>query len=94
MGKREIARNKQFLLFPQYFLPFWKTFCHFHQINSGSLQTLLAWKSLKFVIWERVKPLFARKHLVDASRFLVKRQWLKIFNQLKDDKSLDWYKSK
>ena len=30
--KGEIARNEQFLLFPQYFLPFWRTFCHFHQI--------------------------------------------------------------
>ena len=31
MGKREIARNKQFFLFPQCFLPFWRTFHHFHQ---------------------------------------------------------------
>ena len=29
MGKGEIARNEQFLLFPQYFLPVWKTLCHF-----------------------------------------------------------------
>ena len=26
VGKGEIARNKQFLLFPQCFLPIWKTF--------------------------------------------------------------------
>ena len=32
VGKGEIARNKQFLLFPQCFLPVWITFCHFHQI--------------------------------------------------------------
>ena len=25
----EIACNKQFLLFPQSFLPVWRTFCHF-----------------------------------------------------------------
>ena len=31
-GKGEIARNEQFLLFPQCFLPVWRTFCHFHQI--------------------------------------------------------------
>ena len=32
VGKGEIARNEQFLLFPQCFLPIWRTFCHFHQI--------------------------------------------------------------
>ena len=31
-GKGEIARNEQFLLFPQYFLPVGRTFLHFHQI--------------------------------------------------------------
>ena len=41
--------------FPQCFLPHWRTFCHFHQIYN-CLQTLSVWKSLKFVIWERVKP--------------------------------------
>ena len=30
VGKGEIARNEEFLLFPQCFLPIWKTFCHFH----------------------------------------------------------------
>ena len=30
--KVEIARNEQFLLFLQCFLPVWITFCHFHQI--------------------------------------------------------------
>ena len=29
--KGEIACNKQFLLFPQCFLPGWRTFCYFHQ---------------------------------------------------------------
>ena len=32
MGKGEIARNEQFLLFPQCFLLVWRTFCHFHQV--------------------------------------------------------------
>ena len=32
VGKGEIAHNEQFLLFPQCFLPFWRFFCHFHQI--------------------------------------------------------------
>ena len=39
-GKREIARNEQFLLFPQCFLPIWIAFCHFRQIWNCCLQTL------------------------------------------------------
>ena len=31
VGKGEITRNKQFLLFPQYFLPNWIAFCNFYQ---------------------------------------------------------------
>ena len=31
-GKGEIARKEQFLLFPQCFLPVWRTFFYFHQI--------------------------------------------------------------
>ena len=33
VGKGEIARNEQFLLFPQCFLPVWITFCHFRQFE-------------------------------------------------------------
>ena len=29
--EKEIAHYESFLLFPQCFLPFWGTFCHFHQ---------------------------------------------------------------
>ena len=32
VGKGEIARNEQFLLFPQCFLPVWITFFRFRQI--------------------------------------------------------------
>ena len=32
VGKEEIARNKQFLLFTHCFLPVWITFFHFRQI--------------------------------------------------------------
>ena len=32
VGKGEIARDEQFLLFPQCFLTVWRTFCNFHQI--------------------------------------------------------------
>ena len=57
-GKGEIAHNEQFPLFPQCFLPDWISFCHFHQIWNCHLQSLSVWKSLKFVIWERVKKNF------------------------------------
>ena len=30
-GKGKIARNEQFLLFPQCFLPIWRTFCYFRE---------------------------------------------------------------
>ena len=32
VGKGEIARNEQFLLFPQCFIPVWIAVCHFRQI--------------------------------------------------------------
>ena len=51
VGKVKIARNEQFLLFPQCFLPVWIFFCHFRQIWNCRLQTLSIWKSLKFVVW-------------------------------------------
>ena len=53
MGKGEIARNEQFLFFPQCFLHFLKIFCHFHQIWNCRLRTLSVWKRLKFVVRER-----------------------------------------
>ena len=48
VGTGEVACNEQFLLFQQCFLPFWRSPHHFHQ-------TVSVWKSLKFVVWERVK---------------------------------------
>ena len=42
--------------FSDCFLPFWRTFCYFHQIQNSRLHTLSVWKSLKFVIWEIAKP--------------------------------------
>ena len=32
VGKEETARKEQFLLFPQCFLPVWRTLYHFQQI--------------------------------------------------------------
>ena len=54
-GFENIALYKQFLLFPQCFLHFWKTCCRYNQIGNCRLQTLEDWKSLNFVIRERVK---------------------------------------
>ena len=67
MGKGEIAPNKQFLLFPQCFLPFWRTFCYFRQIQNSHLQTLSVWKNLKFVVLEKIKP-FPKQHNSDSSK--------------------------
>ena len=50
VGKGEIARN-----FSQFFPLFWRTLSHFHQLEICRLQTLLVWKNLKLVVWERVK---------------------------------------
>ena len=81
-GKGEIARNEQFLLFPQCFLPNWITLCYFHQIYYCRLQTLSVWKSLKLDVWERVnlihnpfpnKPWFLRV----CSTSLLKTPWEK-----------------
>ena len=47
VGKGEIARNEQFLLFPQCFLPIWRTFCYFLQTLNCHLQTLSIWKGIK-----------------------------------------------
>ena len=47
--KEKIARNEQFLLFPQCFLPFWRTFSHIYQIFNSRLQNLSVWNGLKFV---------------------------------------------
>ena len=44
--------------FPQCFLPFYRTFSLFHQIQNFPLQTLSIWKSLKCVVWERVNKKF------------------------------------
>ena len=40
VGKREIARNEQFLLFPQRFLSCWRTFYHFFNQIKNRLQSL------------------------------------------------------
>ena len=61
VGKGEIAHNEQFLLFPQCFLTIWIAFCRFHQILNCRLQTLSVWKSLKFIVCQRVKLIFSKQ---------------------------------
>ena len=55
VGEGDIARNEQFLLFPQCFLPIWRTFSHFRQTKNCRLLTPSVWKGVEFVVWERVK---------------------------------------
>ena len=73
-GKGEIARNKQFFLFPHCFLPSWSTFYHFHTIWNCRLQTLSVWKSLKFVIWER----FNANVFWHTARYITDTSFIKI----------------
>ena len=54
-GKGEIAHYEQFLLFSQCFLPVWRTFCRFNEIQNCCIKTLSVRTSQKFVVWERVK---------------------------------------
>ena len=48
VGKGEIARHKQFLLFPQYFPPFWRPSAILFKFETVVCK-LSVWKSLKFV---------------------------------------------
>ena len=67
------------------FLPFQRTFCHFHQIKNFCLQSFLVWKSLYFVAWERVNMCLIYLH-VSLSHDSI--------NPLPDNKILDWSKLK
>ena len=67
VGKGKIARNEPFFLFPQCFLPVWRTFFHFHQNLNCRLQPLSILKSLKIVIWERVKMKCSHKLLSEST---------------------------
>ena len=46
--KGEIARNEQFLLYSQCFLPVERSFCYLHQIQNCHLQIVSIWTGLKF----------------------------------------------
>ena len=83
LGKGEIARNDQFLLFPQCFLAFWIAFSHVYQISNCRLPTLSVRKSLKFVIWERVKRIentVGKGQIAHDEQFLIFPVFSKDFN--------------
>ena len=76
VGKGEMTCQEQFLLFLQCRLPVWRSFCHFHQIQSCRLQTLSIWNSLKFVLWERVN--------LDQSIVMFGGNWLSLMELKKN----------
>ena len=49
VGKGEITRNEQFLLFSQCFLPVWRTFSHFYKKHQIVVCSLSVWRSLKLL---------------------------------------------
>ena len=53
--KEKLIVTSNFSFSHSVFLPVWRTFCHFHQIQNCRQETISVWKSLKFVVWERVK---------------------------------------
>ena len=55
VGKGEIARNEQFLIYPQCFLPLLRTFCHCHYIQNCRLQSLSVWKGLNLLFGKGLK---------------------------------------
>ena len=55
MEKGEIARNEQFLLFPQCFQPVGELFAIFIKFEISVCQLFQFGRVLKFVVWERVK---------------------------------------
>ena len=52
--KEKLLVTSNFSFSLSVFLPFWRTHCHFYRIKNCRLQTLSVWKSLNFVVWERV----------------------------------------
>ena len=53
--KEKLLFTSNFSFSHSVFLPIRKTFCHFHQIWNCRLQSLPVSKSLKIVVWEKVK---------------------------------------
>ena len=64
---KTLWEKDKFLLFQQCFLSIWKFLYHFHQIHNCRLEILSVWKSLKFVVWERVKTLWEQEKMLVTS---------------------------
>ena len=58
--KEKLLITSNFSFSHSVFYPFWRIFHHFHQIQNYRLQTLSVWKSLKFVVWERLRQIYRR----------------------------------
>ena len=56
VGKGEIARNEQFLLFPLCFLHVFRTFCPFISSEIVVCKLFQFGRVQNFVVWEKVKP--------------------------------------
>ena len=69
VAKGEIARYEQFLLFPLFFLLILKNFLPFSSNLKLSSANYFSWKSLKFVVWERVILYFLVLTLKQALSF-------------------------
>ena len=54
LGKREIACEKQFLLFPHCFLPFWENFQPFLSNSKLSCANSFSLEESKISVWKRV----------------------------------------
>ena len=55
--KEKLLERSNFSFSPWCCLSVWRTFCHFHQLWNCCLQTISVWKSLTYVVWERVNLL-------------------------------------
>ena len=70
--KQKLLVTSNFSISHGVFYPFGWTFCYFHQVLNCRLLTLSVWKSLKFVVWERVK----------VESWNVWYKWLALYPQL------------
>ena len=61
--KKKLLVTSNFSFSDSVLCPFEKLFFHFHHIQNCRLQTLSVWKSLKFVVWERVNKVLVRSKL-------------------------------
>ena len=71
VGKGEIAHNGQILLFPQCFLPIWRTFCYYLSNSKLSSAKSYSLEKSKFVVKESVKVMNIPPHQLLAKKLLL-----------------------